>query len=44
MLGSQLPLSSLPGPGSYRFEVTVRDTGTGVERTTALPVIVESVG
>ena len=37
MLGSQLPLDALPGPGAYRLEVSVVDRVSGVERTSLVP-------
>ncbi len=37
MLGSQLPLAALPGPGAYRLEVSVIDRVTGAERTSVIP-------
>jgi GWxTD domain-containing protein len=41
MFGSQLPLSSMPEPGAYRFKLTVTDAVTDVKRTTEIPFVVE---
>ena len=40
MFGSNLPLAALRAVGDYRIEITVRDTISGVARTTAIPLVV----
>jgi GWxTD domain-containing protein len=41
MYGSQLPLSIFRRSGSYRLEVTLADTPSGVTRTATIPITVE---
>jgi GWxTD domain-containing protein len=41
MYGSQLPLSIFRRSGSYRLEVTLTDTASGVNRTAKIPIVVE---
>ena len=38
MFGSSVALEALPVAGEYRIDVTVRDTTSGVRRTTSIPV------
>jgi len=41
LLASSLPLSALPGPGSYLLELQVTEPVSGISRTTVLPVELE---
>jgi hypothetical protein len=42
MFGSNLPLAAFRAAGEYRVEITVRDTISGVARTTTIPLVIES--
>jgi GWxTD domain-containing protein len=41
MYGSQLPLSIFRRSGSYRLEVTLTDTASGMTRTAKIPIAIE---
>ncbi len=41
MIGSQIPLSALPGPGAYRLEIDVHDVISTVERSTSFEFVIE---
>ncbi len=44
MYGSQLPLSIFRRSGSYRLEVTLSDTASGVKKVATIPITVEVPG
>ena len=44
MYGSQLPLSIFRRSGSYRLEVTLTDTASGVNKVATIPITVEVPG
>jgi GWxTD domain-containing protein len=40
MMGSSLPLKGLRRPGDYRLEITLKEVGSGVSKTVAVPITI----